>query len=580
MPEIAASAYGGPGGAAAYAAWLTYSQTKDVGLALRVGAITGAAAYATGSVSKLPNNPAAIAQKTIMAGAIGGVAVAASGGDKQAIQEGFLKSGGAVMIQSIYETQTTHKLDARISKGNAVCMATLDVKAACAPPIEAYQLDGDGKPIPGTADVRKLDPRIPHVGTWTKPGEAPIIGTGETSRFMITVSKYPGMNAMALWHDHLSYSMNFNGVNNVWTIVPTTAATYYGTGAPAEDKIRDAAVEKARKQNGQMILGSESLVGKNAGNILARHHHVREAPQLRLWLLDRRIARPHARDARLRKLHAICRPRRYRRSFQSEYYQFPALRRHRSFFRSHPPLLAQVCKAMALTLCFCKKLFSQNIDIETLSSTNHSAVVDLSIHWRGLTDNGGLFYGVNSKENACKTEARKTDKELYTEDEQRFGIPITHSGISIHCTRNPSVKKNIDGHDYDYLEPATIAVRMQDSPYLIDFAGEFTPPAPIAAMTRVQTALDASDSRKSSSARSADIEEARLDPSTRAIFSRISRHKGGRADTRSSDGLRRGRLPQHRRVLGETSRHNDGDGQGLHTRLRILQCRHGATKSP
>lgn len=54
--QIAASAYGGPGGAAAYAAWLTYNQTKDVGLALRVGAITGAAAYGTSAVaiSRMP----------------------------------------------------------------------------------------------------------------------------------------------------------------------------------------------------------------------------------------------------------------------------------------------------------------------------------------------------------------------------------------------------------------------------------------------------------------------------------------------------------------------------------------------
>jgi len=251
--QIAASAYGGPGGAAAYASWLAYSETKDVGLALRVGAITGAAAYATGSVSKLPNaDAAAVAQKTIMVGAIGGVAVAAAGGDKQAIQEGFLKSGGAVLVQSIYETQTTHKLDARISKGEAYCMAATDPTASCAPPLKAYELGPDGKPIVTDnglpkVDVRKTDPLRPHVGTWAKPGEAPIIGKTETSSFMVTVSKYPGMNAMALLHDHLSYSMKFDPVTNVWTIVPATAVTYYGTGAPAEDKIRDSAVEKARK---------------------------------------------------------------------------------------------------------------------------------------------------------------------------------------------------------------------------------------------------------------------------------------------------------------------------------------------
>lgn len=141
--QIAASAYGGPGGAAAYGAWLAYNQTKDVGLALRVGAITGAAAYATGAVGNIPNaNAGVIAEKTIMAGAIGGVAVAAAGGDQQAIQEGFLKAGGAVLVQSVYEVQTEHKLDARASKGDAYCMAAVDTTVACAPPKEAYEKIG------------------------------------------------------------------------------------------------------------------------------------------------------------------------------------------------------------------------------------------------------------------------------------------------------------------------------------------------------------------------------------------------------------------------------------------------------
>jgi hypothetical protein len=252
--QIAASAYGGPGGAAAYAAWLTYNQTKDVGLALRVGAITGAAAYATGGVSKLPNAGAgAIAEKTIMAGAIGGIAVAAAGGDQQAIQEGFLKAGGAVLVQSVYEDQTHHQLDARASKGDAYCMAAVDPKVPCAPPIKAYEeLGPDGKAVTGPdglpkVDVRETDSRAPHVGTWAKPGDAPIIGTTETSKLMITVSKYPGMNAMALLHDHVSYSMQFDPVTNVWTIVPASVVTYYGTGVPEEDQIRKAAEDDKNK---------------------------------------------------------------------------------------------------------------------------------------------------------------------------------------------------------------------------------------------------------------------------------------------------------------------------------------------
>jgi hypothetical protein len=147
------------------------------------------------------------------------------------------------------------ELNARASKGDAYCMAAVDPNASCAPPIEAYKEIGpDGKAVVGKdglpkVDVRKTDPMRPHVGQWAKPGEAPIIGTTETSKFMIIISKYPGMNAMALLHDHLSYTLKFDSVTNVWTIVPATIVTYYGTGAPAEDQVREAAQNSKKKPN-------------------------------------------------------------------------------------------------------------------------------------------------------------------------------------------------------------------------------------------------------------------------------------------------------------------------------------------
>ena len=48
--QVAASVYGGPGGAAAYAAWLTFHETGDPNLALRVGILTGASSDAFSNV--------------------------------------------------------------------------------------------------------------------------------------------------------------------------------------------------------------------------------------------------------------------------------------------------------------------------------------------------------------------------------------------------------------------------------------------------------------------------------------------------------------------------------------------------
>jgi len=120
---VAASAYGGPGGAAAYAAWLTYRQTGNAELALKVGLLAGVTKAGFNSVASIPSDPAGqIAKKALLTGAIGGTAVAAAGGDKQAVWEGFLRSGGMMLVQDGYRRVTDHPLDDKAmqsSKGEA-----------------------------------------------------------------------------------------------------------------------------------------------------------------------------------------------------------------------------------------------------------------------------------------------------------------------------------------------------------------------------------------------------------------------------------------------------------------------------
>jgi len=252
---VAASAYGGPGGAAAYAAWLTYKQTGNPELALKVGLIAGATSSGFSSVASMPSDTAGqVAKKALLAGAIGGTAVAAAGGDKQAVWEGFLRSGGMMLVQDGYRRVTDHPLDnkeTQASRGEAYCMQTLNTNAECAPPAGAYIRDKDGNILKDgdghyRVDVTKTDPYRPHVGQWSDV--KPASWTEERSSFMTTASRVPGMNAMSVFHDQWAVSWDMNTLTSVGTIVPATVLTYIGTGAPEYDLIVQSGVNEQQKK--------------------------------------------------------------------------------------------------------------------------------------------------------------------------------------------------------------------------------------------------------------------------------------------------------------------------------------------
>ena len=252
---VAASAYGGPGGAAAYAAWLTYRQTGNPELALKVGLIAGATSAGFNSVANMPSDTAGqVGKKALLAGAIGGIAVAAAGGDKQAVWEGFLRSGGMMLVQDGYRRVTDHPLDDKAmqsSKGEAYCMQTLNTQADCAPPAGAYVRDKDGNILKDASghyrvDVTKTDPYRPHVGHWSDIKSAS--WTEERSAFMTSVSRIPGMNAMSVFHDKWAVSWDMNMFTTVGTIAPAIVLTYIGTGAPEYDLIAQSGVSSEQKQ--------------------------------------------------------------------------------------------------------------------------------------------------------------------------------------------------------------------------------------------------------------------------------------------------------------------------------------------
>lgn len=265
--QVAAGAYGGPGGSAAYAAWLTYKQTGDADLAIKAGMITGATSLANGTITQMPSDE--LATKAITAGAIGGAAVAASGGDNQAVLEGFLMAGGMVVVQDGYKKITGHKLDEdslKHSEGPAYC---LKVTAAafsaepgheCIPREDIFKRGERGeilyadtdKTIPLYKDKSRLmadlDPRRPHVGLMAEPGEAGVFQ--ETGKLLRKASKIPGMNAMAVFHDQWAINWDMNAVTTAATIPPAIVLTYIGTGGPSYDLIRKSNIETSTQKQG------------------------------------------------------------------------------------------------------------------------------------------------------------------------------------------------------------------------------------------------------------------------------------------------------------------------------------------
>lgn len=258
--RTAASVYGGPQGAAAYAAWSTYRRTGDADLAIRVGIITGLASKGFEVTGEMPvGNNWDIAKKAAITGSIGGVAVAASGGDEAAIRDAFLMAGGMVLVKDGYKKYTGLDFDPTGADGPAYCMkGDPRLNPECAPPLEALKLNEDGSIFYDNkgnpeVDFSKLDKKRFFVGEWSKPGE-----TGnfklDNSKFMGSVARIPGMNAMAIFHDQWAVSWKMGELTTIPSILPAVVLTYTGTyvatGAAINNQIQDVNINTAQTDGG------------------------------------------------------------------------------------------------------------------------------------------------------------------------------------------------------------------------------------------------------------------------------------------------------------------------------------------
>lgn len=165
--QAAATAYGGPGGASAYTAWHTYRTTGDPEMAIRAGVLSAITSQGGSAVSGLPSGTATeVIKKAALAGAVGGLAVAAAGGDEKAITDAFLRSGGAVLVQSSTESFKMHNPKAADALQTVHCLSTRDVDCLSN---TTYGMDAKGKILYENGKPR-IEKYIPQsIAKWTQP---------------------------------------------------------------------------------------------------------------------------------------------------------------------------------------------------------------------------------------------------------------------------------------------------------------------------------------------------------------------------------------------------------------------------
>ncbi|MGH0214464.1 hypothetical protein NKY66_11175 [Sinorhizobium meliloti] len=124
VAQQAAAAYGGPAGAAAFAAWLTYNSSKgDFEKALLAGMYTYVVSTGNAKANAMPSGTVdEVVKKAATVAAVRGVAVAAYGGNQKEIMNAIVQSGGSVIVQSGQAYMTKKYVDPAKARADAFCI--------------------------------------------------------------------------------------------------------------------------------------------------------------------------------------------------------------------------------------------------------------------------------------------------------------------------------------------------------------------------------------------------------------------------------------------------------------------------
>ena len=251
VATAAASIYGGPNGAAAYAAWYTYKQTGDLELALKAGVIAGATAKGLQMVNGMPSEtPDQLTQKALASASVGGAAVAASGGDEKDIIEAFVKGAALTAAREHYKNMTDKEIEGRAPTKGAIPKPKLD------PNIKhdfKILVDESGEPIMDATgkyhqiDIRSLPREASHVGLATDQAGGSFFSGAEGSDPMKFFGTLPYANDMAYFHDQWAAVSQMEGIEIQATILPATILTVTGSDTPLINQATEENIESEKK---------------------------------------------------------------------------------------------------------------------------------------------------------------------------------------------------------------------------------------------------------------------------------------------------------------------------------------------
>ncbi|MBQ0822647.1 hypothetical protein KBI52_20890 [Microvirga sp. HBU67558] len=232
--SAAASFYGGPAGASAYAAWYAYRSTGDVNMAVRVGVTTAIMSAGYSKVSAMPQGTLGqVTKKALVSGAVGGIAVAAAGGDETAVKDAFLKQGGMVIVQSGQSYVTKKYVDPAVAKADQYCMNSVGVK--CSLVLPKYQRDAQGNLIFDAKGLPKIDKSFKLPGKETLGKWQEIAKQAEQDLY----KKAPMVEQVFTKDKDWSISWNREALMDPSSNIPGVALTYTGSNSPYDEKIQE-----------------------------------------------------------------------------------------------------------------------------------------------------------------------------------------------------------------------------------------------------------------------------------------------------------------------------------------------------